>query len=118
MGIGNINIRTGTKFNWERTGTKFDAAGSRLPTIELVKKDIPCQMQPASSDVREAYAKRELNVTHSVFLEQVLDIHEGDRITVSGNVGRESWTKTLLVIGYSDLAGQTRIMRLDVRIAS
>ena len=71
---------------------------------------IDCWLQDASSAVVGVYAARTLRVTHSVYLATDPDLATGSRISVT----LDGTTTKYAVRGVKDMAGLSRIWRLDV----
>lgn len=75
-----------TSCTWQRKTTSKDAAGGMVNTFSAVSgySDIPCDIQPASSNTRMRYMQEQLNVSHTIYFAQAVPANAGDRFTSDG----------------------------------
>lgn len=68
--------------------------------------DIPADIQPASSQIRIQYQQRNLNVSHSIYLDADASVRLRDRLVQGSRV--------FIVLGYLDAsAGRGQCWRID-----
>lgn len=97
-----------SKGTLERQTAAKDASGGRTQTWATVTTDIPCDIQPASGNLRFTYAQRHLVVTHQIFVASDIEARETDRFTSDSRSFRVmGWTPP--APGYAQWPG-----RLDV----
>jgi len=98
--------RSGQKATIQRASSVREPGGARRTTWADLLVDISVWVQDASSQVRIAYAARELQVSKSVYYYDETAILEGDRVLYDGAY--------YVVRGWLNMAGLNRIWRLDV----
>ena len=101
--------KAGHTLTHERASDQPDAAGGRRRSWATLASGVPCWMQPASARIRELFARREMAVTHSVYVATDLDCQADDRITVTVR----GTDHVLMVRGYIDAAGLGTFWRID-----
>jgi hypothetical protein len=84
----------------------LDDLGARVNAWTVVSADMPAWVQDAKTEVVESYARRELHVTHAVYILTNPGIREGWRVT-------DQRGRTFSVIGFKDEAGLGLLYRID-----
>jgi len=95
---------------YKATITKVGGGVSETFAISPTKHTVPCMVQNAVQETKDDYSKRQLVVTNSIYLIDsvvygLVDV--SDRIVTGGS--------NYLVIGKKNLAGRSRVFRIDVR---
>jgi head-tail adaptor len=87
-----------------------DAAGGKVPAWAAVANatDLPAAVQPLTSHARLAYAARQIEATHAVYLGADPGLRRGDRLAVSDG-------RYLLAEGALDAGGAGRLYKLPCR---
>lgn len=73
------------------TATK-GASGGKVQSLSTLVEDEPCDIQPVSANVAIEYRKRELRVTHTVYLGRDVEAREYDKVT--------SGSRSFVIVGY------------------
>lgn len=82
-----------------------ERSGSKTPSWPTVTKTLTGWRQNIGSDLRILYERRELNVTHKIFVAEDPGASEGDVIVIEG--------VTHLIRGIINQAGLSRLWRID-----
>lgn len=77
---------------------------------EPVVSGLPASIQPASARIVEAYARRQMYVDVSIYVDQNPGIGEGYRVLADGTLYD--------VVGATDRAGLSRLWRIDARVVA
>lgn len=77
MSIAQTISRAGHKVNIYRPVEGRDAVGGRVLTYTLMATDVPCWVQPASSETIVAFASRNLKVKNTVYFATDPAVFEG-----------------------------------------
>lgn len=84
-----------------------DSGGARIPgTLGNLGSAMTAWVQPASSDTLESYGKREIRVTHSIYLSADPGVGEGDVAVYDG--------RSFLVRGSRNVSELDRLWKVDV----
>lgn len=84
----------------ERATTTVTTIGGKSQSFSVQYNDIPVSIQPANGRVVEDYAKRSMQITHTIYTPTTIALKQGDRV-VSGGV-------YYIVQGWRDMAGRAR----------
>ena len=103
--IANLIAISGQEITLEQPADTLDAVGSRINVWTQVGNLIPAWIQDASSDLVESYMRRELHVTHSIYLLTNPGITDGWRIVFG--------TKIFKVVAIRNAAGLGVLYRVD-----
>jgi len=82
-----------------------DAVGGRVATWKTVGNARPAWVQDASSDIVLAYARRDIKVTHRIYVQTNPGVKEGWRILFGA--------RYFLIVGVSDMAGLNELYAID-----
>lgn len=108
MSIQSMIARSGQTLTHQRADeSQRDPSGGRRQVWATLASAVPCWRQPASSAVRELYARRNLIVTHAIYVAQDLALRESDRIFI----GSAYHT----VLGVTDEGGLSKLWRIDAQ---
>ncbi len=85
-----------------------DESGHKVPAYTAKYDSVPCNVQPAQSNIITAYKQRDEDVSLSMFyVDQSKDITTSDRVFWSDHY--------YMVVGRADLCGKQKVFRLDLR---
>lgn len=98
--------KVGHVVDMERRIENRDNIGGREYIWSKISTDIKCWMQGISSNVKQEYMSRGMNISHRIFFSETLDILEGDRVDRAG--------KKYLVMGKIDAGGLGILWYVDV----
>jgi len=107
MSVASMIAKANTTLTHERQDTtRTDASGARIGGWTAVASGVACWRQPAGARVQEHYARREMAVSHSIYVATALDCQENDRVVIGGT--------NYVVVGYLDAsAGLGKAWRID-----
>ena len=110
MSIATLIAKAGHTLTHQRRNDDRGGSGGREANWDTLATGVACWVQPASGRVQEAAARRDMVVSHSVYLTTDLDALADDRLVADTG---DDETHTLLVRGQVDLAGLRRCWRID-----
>ena len=105
MSVKSLIRRSGHVVDIEARSTTRTAAGGRVPGYTASAQEVACWIQPANSELREAYAQRQVVLTHVVYFGEKPNIAEGSRL---------KWGDKYLIAvsGAEDQAGVGKVWRV------
>lgn len=90
-------LNTTCKVNRPTYGQDANLGVTTNPLVS-VYKNVPCTIQPASPQVQDFYGQRQIGITHTIYVNQILALKRGDMV-VSGGL-------TYQVQGWEDMGGR------------
>ncbi len=108
MSIATMIARSGHRISIEKDIPTIDGVGSRVSSFVALKTDVPAWIQAANYDTIEEFARRNLEVTDTVYVATDPEIvGDGYRIKYGD--------KLLSVVGVKNQAGLDRLWSIHTR---
>ncbi len=84
-----------------------DELGARVTSLQVLKDNVACWVQPVNSRIRDAYQARGLIVTQTAFFSADPGVEEGYVLVFEG--------RNLVVVGKKDEAGLKRLWAIHLK---
>lgn len=85
-----------------------DSSLGQVASYTNIYTNVPANIQPASGSAAFLYAQRNIKVTNTIWVDTLLTIKVGDRIT--------SGTTTYIVVGFRNLIEMNRVWGFDCEV--
>ncbi len=107
MSVATTIARSGHRIDVEGPDVTRDDVGGRISTYSILKKDIPCWVQPASMKTIERFGTRNMEVTHTIYFYMDPEILEGYRLVFG--------ERTFVAIATANVAEVNRLWEVHAK---